>query len=221
MPFGYERFTYEAINVPGELWSEDGRFSSQCPMGTDVSSIAFECVMSAASLSTAGTAWKLQIAIDDHDPVNIARGWEIVKDILIQHEIALSKVVRSQFIPLSALEKGKQITIYSGFNPLKLWEEIIYQITYTLAENHVVPGQPSSHCRQIPGSNYVWYRNDFDPVAKGHYLSGEIAQRFPPAQRYNPSGYQDPYLEFRVVLPEGDLGLWFKKYGSIYHRLIF
>jgi len=118
------------------------------------------------ALRTCG--WKFHISINDKEPNNIKEGWNLVKDILIEHRVYNSKVVpqgkvmEEQVIddePIG-VQRGKQITIYAFYQPEKDWAPILQEITKALANNHIEPSYRAPGDREVKGSNYITYRCD-------------------------------------------------------------
>ena len=116
--------------------------------------------------------WKFHVSLDDEDFANVARGWDIIKDVLIKHMVATFKVVREgqRIADLSPKQRGKQITIYQFRDPRFNWQEIIAEITRTLTKERIKPGYAPPSDNPVPGTNYVYYRTDLS--ADGKYLGG-------------------------------------------------
>jgi hypothetical protein len=113
--------------------------------------------------------WKFHVSIDDTDPNNIEKGWNLVKEILIRERVYTSKVVAKgrQMAETQVLEKGsqrgKQITIYTTHHPdrrLDAWSKLVSEITRVLAENEIAPSHSPESDEPIEGSNYVSFRSD-------------------------------------------------------------
>jgi len=120
------------------------------------------------------TGYKLHIAIDDSIDGNMERGWNIVKDILIDHGIHASKVAMPGMGFANNSEyreqQGKQITVYACYNPDAQWNDICQEITIALADNNVTPANFSTGNGEqvIRGSNYISYRSDLNDRRQGY-----------------------------------------------------
>lgn len=121
--------------------------------------------------ASGGRGWKFHVSIDDHDKGNIEKGWNIVKDILISHNVYFSKVVAHDYTMDDTIEleqgaeRGKQITIYMASHPnraIKRWEELATDITRELARANVQPSYRPDAESDIPinGSHYVSFTCD-------------------------------------------------------------
>lgn len=113
--------------------------------------------------------WKFHVSIDDTDPENIEKGWNLVKEILIRERVYISKVVSSvrQMVETQDLargeQRGKQITIYTAPHRdrgLEAWSNLVSEITRVLAQNGIAPSYRPEGDEQIEGSNYVSFRYD-------------------------------------------------------------
>ena len=111
------------------------------------------------------------------------KGWNIVKRILIDNQVASFKVICAGK-KMSEIEgqAGKDITIYAYQNPdktIKDWEKIIQEITEKLVNAGINPGYKVEDNKNkfelaIKGSQYVYYRyennkkykKDEDPCEK-------------------------------------------------------
>jgi hypothetical protein len=137
--------------------------------------------------------WKFHISIDDTNRENLARGWNIVKDVLIANNITKFKI----YAPESgkSMESGsnpsKQITIYAYYDleekNAEDWQRIIREVTLHLANEGVHPAGKPKNDRLIKGSSFVSYRNDAD--AEGGYSSSE---------EHNPRALPDPFAGITV-----------------------
>lgn len=114
----------------------------------------------------AKVGWKLHVSIDDTDAANLAEGWNRIKDVLIAHRVYFAKVIEKGHNPLEdevinsriGLQAGKQITIYTFYQPAKDWEVIMVDITRALAvDPPVMPSYRAPGDRPVQGSNYITY----------------------------------------------------------------
>lgn len=121
-----------------------------------------------------GNKFKLHIAIGDmvdiHERVskNLARGYEIVDQILRRNQVLCYKVVLpgitlEQEDPLQA---RKQMTVYTGLESdmrsFEAWEEIMDEIVLTFIDNKIAPkpGLLGEQDVSIKGSVYITYRSE-------------------------------------------------------------
>jgi hypothetical protein len=113
--------------------------------------------------------WKFHVSIDDSEPDNIEKGWNLVKDILIENRVYASKVVAKghqmvkTIVLQEGLQRGKQITIYTSQHidrDLQSWVALIRDITVSLTLNEVKPSFRPITDELINGSNYVTFRAD-------------------------------------------------------------
>ncbi|CAM4399655.1 MAG: hypothetical protein LEGION0398_MBIBDBAK_00222 [Legionellaceae bacterium] len=110
--------------------------------------------------------WKLHISIDDtKDDGNLEKGWDIVMDNIIKHQVYWLKIVRNEHRKTMAKNEdyhGKTVTIYSfkENRPTQKWEEFITDVTNDFIRNKINPGPVSIKDTEINGSNYFSYRND-------------------------------------------------------------
>lgn len=115
--------------------------------------------------------WKIHISIDDSDKGkhNLSRAWDIIKDIIIKHDIQKAKVVTpdGNFAYNQNLAQfGKQGTLacLSDFRVTQhsFWQEILQEIEEAFIKHRIAPDPtPTAHHEQrITGSHYCTYRND-------------------------------------------------------------
>ena len=131
--------------------------------------------------------WKLHISIHFE---NLPKGWNIAKDILVQHHVLHFKVVYPKKLAKEWQENGKdggaEITIYAHEDdPNKNWKTILQDIQNALVEHNIRPGPKPRVDRKIQGSSYFYYRNSDDGKGKG------VPSTY--ARSYNPGGFEDPY----------------------------
>ena len=152
--------------------------------------------------------WKLHIAVDDTDPENLAKAWNIVKNIFIEYRIAQAKIIKSGIsFAEDITQYGKQITIYYFYNPApqRDWDKIINEIDDQLDKAGIEPVHPdmakrfSPTDRPITNSRYISYRNDLSEDSQ-HVLDSTTVMGFPEDKRYNPFGRPDPFASISVRL---------------------
>lgn len=136
-----------------------------------------------ADVSNVG--WKVHLSIDDSNKVNLAMGFDLIKDIVIDEQLTCKVVMPIADFYLDIERNGRQITIYDCGNVNKDWENILNRMENSLIENginftHTPPGD-----RPIQGSLIISYRNDDDGT--GNYISAKDAN-----YNYNYCGAEDP-----------------------------
>src|SRR5579872_2697859 len=64
--------------------------------------------------------WKFHISFDDEDPENVRKGWNAIVPILIKYQIALTKVLKTNYRDSAhhPHEWGRHVTIYARLNQL-------------------------------------------------------------------------------------------------------
>lgn len=102
--------------------------------------------------------WKFHISLDDEVGGNISMGWNILKDVLIANKVRMAKVVKPNVMMADDPEQcGKQVTIYTWYNPEKSlgdWVGMIAHITTSFVQHDVIPGY------KCVGSDFL---EDFNP----------------------------------------------------------
>lgn len=113
---------------------------------------------------------KFHVSLPENDPEKYARGWDIVKDVLMRNGVRSFKVahedIRMSSHPSDGSQRGKDITIYVEKNQEKdfdFWNKLHQEITDELVKAGIPPGyQPPALGRRgdkpINGSNYISYR---------------------------------------------------------------
>lgn len=137
---------------------------------------------------------KLHVSLDTHPEGNIEKGWEIVRNILMENDVNYFKIIRPEQLKKSSNyleDPGREITIYAfrendcqfdGGKPstdhVKRFEKIIEEITCKLAEAGVQPAALPKKDTAIEGSNYISWRNDNDRklVQVEYHISQNIQQ---------------------------------------------
>jgi hypothetical protein len=112
---------------------------------------------------------KFHISLPEDDENSRAKGWKIIKDILIDKNINGFKIIKKDK-KMSEVEeqRGKDITIYAKLNPelrARDWLAILQKITEHLVQAGVSPGYRCPGSKDEPekpinGSNYITYRYD-------------------------------------------------------------
>lgn len=114
---------------------------------------------------TVNAGWKFHISLDVEIPNNLSNAWDLIKDILTENKIFISKVVKPG-INLSGGQRGKEVTIYSWYNKNlspENWIDILRQITIMLAQHDIKPGYKCigsvfKNELELKGNNYITYR---------------------------------------------------------------
>ena len=115
--------------------------------------------------------YKFHIGVNDSEGSedNLARAWDLIKDIMIKHDITRCKVVGPEgHFSTNDAEKqyGKQITIYATEDPRRddigFWQDILQEVESALIANDIAPDPNSERNTEptIDGSQYTRYRND-------------------------------------------------------------
>lgn len=109
--------------------------------------------------------WKLHILVaDPQNSNNLERGWLIVKDQLIKHNIYLTKIITQdnrEILRADTEQMNKTITVYS-FKQEKSaqeWQQFFYDTTIALRDAQIQHGSLPMLDSQIQGSHYFSYRN--------------------------------------------------------------
>lgn len=168
-----EAFNYNVINLQGDEDDgirEDDIFTSNAMQHRPFVDFGLKtrALTEADQIDStlAKFGWKLHVSIDDNNQRNLAEGWNRIKDVLIAHRVYFAKVIEKGHNPLQeeringriGLQAGKQITIYTFYQPTKDWGTVITDITRALAmEPPVLPSYRAPGDRPIQGSNYITY----------------------------------------------------------------
>jgi hypothetical protein len=148
-----------------------------------------------AALSEKDVGWKLHISINDKGLANLIKGWNLVKNILIDNEIKTFKVIKpNQNLCDDAIQCGKQITIYQfrDERTLQFWQELIEKIEAELTQAGVEPDKKAPIDEPIFESHFFSYRSD--EGESGKYISSKDAKSF------NPSNKLDPFSKLNEAL---------------------
>lgn len=163
--------------------------------------------------------WKLHIAIDDSEREEfdyVARAWDLIISILIEHRICESKVIKPCISFMKdELQIGKQITIYQFLNPNRDWLVIINQIETSLNKGDqygpIKSGLISPTDKTINGSKYISYRNDLSQDRTRSVSAKEVmrylkeAEKSPHIKLYNPFGRPDVFENIAIFPLEDGL----------------
>lgn len=115
--------------------------------------------------------YKFHIGVDDSEGKedNLARAWNLMKDIMIKYSIMRCKVVVPEgHFSTNDDERqyGKQITIYATEDPrrgdVRFWQDVLQEIESTFIANNIEPDPSTDRNNDLAvrGSQYIRYRND-------------------------------------------------------------
>ncbi len=168
--------------------------------------------------------WKFHLSVH---PDDVARAWniaveEMVKDNTVpQHH---AKVARPRLVDAFSKpedsQAGKMIVIYAGENvpPRKLPAPAGAYRAQKLKTARVRPGLDVKGDNKVPGSSFIFYRNDKD-LAGEYNLAAQNAN-ITMARRYNPDRKKDPYKGFSISEAAPGVSLqqaafWWWKSGTV------
>jgi hypothetical protein len=142
-------------------------------------------------LKDSDVGWKMHISVDDRDIANIAKAWNLLKDIFIDEKLIV-KVVRphSNFYKDDS-QHGKQVTMYvymSMPKELDEWKRIFNTIEEILSTNNILNNKFPPFNKPLLGSKYLSYRND--DKGDGTYIASP--------NNYNPSNQIDPFQQIEL-----------------------
>jgi hypothetical protein len=132
--------------------------------------------------------WKAHISIDDSDKENLAKAWNLVKDILIDEQLVAKVVLPHADFYKDPDQCGKQITIYCHMTPEKNWEDVFHKIENALSVEDIQDSEFSSSDRPLPGSVFLSYRNDDN--GRGEYIASD--------NDYNPANHDDIFANIEL-----------------------
>jgi hypothetical protein len=129
--------------------------------------------------------WKVHLSINDSDKENLRRGYNIIKDIVIDERLTCKVVQPTADFYQDKDRNGRQITIYCAGDLERDWENILNRMENLLIQEgvdftHVAPGD-----RPNQGSLIIGYRNDNN--GEGECISAEDAN-----YNYNYCNADDP-----------------------------
>ncbi len=157
--------------------------------------------------------WKFFVSVDDTVEANLARAWNIVVDILVEHQISQSKVIRGDIhlsegdpaegdMDLKFAERGKQIVIYAYDDDLgKPWATILHRISQGLVDAAIQPSYFPPYNRPMAGSYYLSYRNDANKSGKKYSANHrDKARKDMRDKGYNPHGHPDIFEKLSLTI---------------------
>jgi hypothetical protein len=110
---------------------------------------------------------KFHISLPEYNGEMYRKGWDIVRDTLMSHQVASFKIVRSEFkMSDSPGQEGKDVTVYVDIEPgrtLSSWKNVLQDVTNNLVIAGITPGYRTPGTLEKPeagvnGSNYITYR---------------------------------------------------------------
>lgn len=132
--------------------------------------------------------WKAHISIDDSDKENLAKAWDLVKDVIIDEKLVSKVVVPDANFYNDPVQCGKQITIYCHMTPAKDWEDIFHRIENALCVEDIKASTFSPSDKPLPGSAFLSYRNDDN--GNGNYIASD--------HDYNPASHDDIFDNIQI-----------------------
>jgi len=116
--------------------------------------------------------WKLHIAFDHTNLLNVEKGMDVVLKHLVSNNVASFKIIPNNK-KITPLTEGKDVTIYiSDDRPVSEWQKLMTKIEMSLIAEAVTPGKQPLHTMQINGSQFISYRNDKDK--NGNYVQNQF-----------------------------------------------
>lgn len=116
-----------------------------------------------------GSGWKFHILISDpENSDNLERGWAIVKNELINHQVFEAKIIKDSMrggMRANNEQRSKVITVYA-FKQNKTdqeWQQFVYDVSTALRANNIVASANPPGDTPINNSEYFSYRNDGNP----------------------------------------------------------
>lgn len=151
----------QVIGSSDGCYSSDNRYFSD----SDDKAIHLRFMTEDESPPTYGLSvgWKLHIGIYYED---IPRAWNIIKDILMCHQIFHAKCMLENTAYQAQTEEtggqGREITIYAFNEPSNRndWRELVEKIQDALARKDIRGVSPSPACKPFPRYQYISYRCD-------------------------------------------------------------
>jgi hypothetical protein len=134
------------------FYSSDGNYNVMYSVAS-----GFFAANKESQSATPPTGYKIHVSIDDSDPSNMAKGWQVTSTLAVKYGFESFKVFSD---PTPPDKKGRQVAIY-----LRNEENVqgfIVELARTLSHVNVRPdprGMPDD-CQPIPGARFVSYRND-------------------------------------------------------------
>jgi hypothetical protein len=146
-----------------------------------------------STLKEKDVGWKMHISIDDKDMTNLARAWNLLKDIFIEEKLTVKVVYPNSKFYEDERQHGKQVTMYCFMSMSKKseeWQKIFNCMEEILLANNIINNKFPSINKVIPGSKYLSYKNDDNGM--GGYVASPTS--------YNQSNQPDPFLQAKIEL---------------------
>lgn len=115
--------------------------------------------------------WKVHLSIDDSDKENLRRGFNLIKDIVIDEKLTCKVVQPTANFYQDQDRNGRQITIYCADDLDRDWQNILNSMEDLLIQEEILFTQVAPGDRPIQGSLIMGYRNDDN--GDGEYISAE------------------------------------------------
>lgn len=142
--------------------------------------------------------WKFHVSVHQGQ---VRDAWNLIANYLINHgddfkaKVAGPELV-SRFSDPAHRQAGKMIAIYAVRDVrAEVWKGILKDIEELLRADEIRPGCVVKSDRKIPGSLYIYYRND---GGKKPFSADEM-NKVPPQDLYNPRHAPDPYSTFEIA----------------------
>ncbi len=162
-----EEFPFKYLNIAENgIVKRDGYVATRSPDGF-ISLKTAECNNRLAQIQNP-PGWKIHISIMDDD-ANMIAAWNAIVDIFLAHCVSFVKfqiITNLKDSHNRIWECGRHFTIYINQNPekgLSEWQNFINDVTTRFIQNGIQPGFKNIIAKQIPGSNFFYYRNDTAP----------------------------------------------------------
>ncbi|MBN8531402.1 MAG: hypothetical protein J0L97_06025 [Alphaproteobacteria bacterium] len=140
--------------------------------------------------------WKFHFSVDSKD---IGVAWDELTRIAARHGVQM-KAVKNPFAYMHGGDdfSGKMFTVYAE-DLNKPWGDIIQEMEDALARAGVQPGLKVETDRQVPGSNYCYYRFE-RPEEKdvGNFDRTLLLEAGNSGAQYKPQDVEDPFLDLTV-----------------------
>jgi hypothetical protein len=145
--------------------------------------------------------WKFHLSVH---PDDVSRAWNIIVDEMVndgsvpQHaaKVARAKLI-SRFADPADAQAGKMIVIYTHANvDPEHYQRLLERIERRLKADRIRSGPDVKRDRKIPGSAFIFYRNDRDLT--GEYNAAAQNASTARAWQYNPNRKLDPYEVFSI-----------------------
>lgn len=147
--------------------------------------------------------WKFHLSVDESDPDNIAKAWDIVTELALKYKIGESKFLKSDKF-LATRQSGKELTIYINDDDPELdWNTILLELNQKFVANNIKPGVAPFGDKPIRGSSYISYRFDPSSDQDNYANSADTGFQYLPIDKINDDPFQHIFVqEEHQVLPK-------------------